>query len=155
MLKRLVRALGAVLFAALSLSAVNARAAASDALDLAALNGKVVYVDFWASWCVPCRDSFPWMNELQHEFGKQGLVIVAVNVDHERSDADDFLRQLSPDFGVRYDPQGLLAEQFHVKGMPTSVLIDRTGKVVTQHTGFRLADRGALRDQVRALLVTP
>jgi len=154
MLKRLVRTLCAVLCAAMSLGAVSAWAVTSDALDLASLNGKVVYVDFWASWCVPCRDSFPWMNELQHEFGKQGLVIVAVNLDHERSDAEDFLRRLTPDFGISYDPQGLLAERFHVKGMPTSVLIDRNGKVVTQHTGFRLADRGALRDQVRALLVT-
>jgi cytochrome c biogenesis protein CcmG, thiol:disulfide interchange protein DsbE len=155
MLKRLVCALCAVLCMAMGLSVPTALGAASDALDLPALHGKVVYVDFWASWCVPCRESFPWMNSIQHEFSTQGFVVIAVNVDHERSDAEDFLRRFSPDFRITYDPLGTLAEQFHVKGMPTSVLIDRSGKVVNQHTGFRQADRGALRDQIRSLLVVP
>lgn len=152
MLQRFTPALGAVLSLALCMAGATARATSSDGLDLASLNGKVVYVDFWASWCVPCRQSFPWMNEIQQEFGTQGLVVIAVNVDHDRADADKFMRRLEPKFRVSFDPDGTLAEQFHVKGMPSSFLIDRTGKVLAPHIGFRPEDRGSLREQIRTLL---
>jgi cytochrome c biogenesis protein CcmG/thiol:disulfide interchange protein DsbE len=123
-------------------------------LDLKALSGHVVYLDFWASWCVPCRESFPWMNAIQHEFGRDGLIIVAVNVDHARSDAEQFLRHHSPDFRIVFDPEGILAERFGVRGMPTSFLIDRDGRVHSEHEGFRVRDRGALEQQIRSLLAT-
>ena len=128
--------------------------AASDPLDLPSLKGKVVYVDFWASWCGPCRQSFPWMNDMQRTYGRDGLVIIAVNVDHERPDADKFLRTFAPSFRVAYDPDGALAESYHVKGMPTSFLIDRDGKVQLQHAGFRSKDAAELEGRIRALLAT-
>jgi thiol-disulfide isomerase/thioredoxin len=152
MLQRFTTALSAVLFLALCLAGGTAHATSSEAFDLASLSGKVVYVDFWASWCVPCRQSFPWMNELQREFAKDGLVVIGVNVDHDRADAEAFIRRLTPTFRVSFDPDGALAEQFHVKGMPTSILIDRSGKVLAQHIGFRPEDRDSLREQIRALL---
>jgi thiol-disulfide isomerase/thioredoxin len=121
-------------------------------LDLAALKGQVVYVDFWASWCAPCRESFPWMNHMQDELGRDGLVIIAVNVDRDHSDAEHFLREHPARFRVVFDPDGVLPEQFGVRGMPTSFLIDRDGNVQSRHAGFRLTDRDPLAQQIRVLL---
>ena len=126
--------------------------AAADAVDLTALKGKVVYLDFWASWCVPCRQSFPWMSGLQRNLEKDGLVVVAVNLDQVRADADGFLAEFKPPFRVAFDPQGGLAERFHVQGMPTSVLIGRDGQTRLVHQGFRSRDREALEQQIRAAL---
>jgi cytochrome c biogenesis protein CcmG/thiol:disulfide interchange protein DsbE len=124
-----------------------------EVLDLTAFKGQVVYLDFWASWCAPCRESFPWMNGLQGELGAHGLVVIAVNVDRERADADRFLREHPAQFRIVYDPDGQLPEKYGVRGMPTSFLIDRDGHIQARHEGFLLRDRDALRQQVRALVL--
>jgi thiol-disulfide isomerase/thioredoxin len=153
MLRPQARALAALLIMLVAAGSQPALAAPpGDPLGLEALKGKVVYVDFWASWCEPCRQSFPWMNEMQREFAKDGLVIIAVNVDHERTDAEQFLRRFAPEFAIRYDPDGVAAERFHVKGMPASFLVDRAGNIATQHAGFRPKDRIPLEQQIRSLL---
>jgi cytochrome c biogenesis protein CcmG/thiol:disulfide interchange protein DsbE len=121
-------------------------------LDLAALRGHVVYVDFWASWCAPCRESFPWMQALKSTYEAQGLTIVAVNVDTDSRDAEKFLVQYKPTFEVRFDPKGELAEFYSLKGMPSSVLIDRHGVTRFTHTGFRPVDAPIYEAQLRALL---
>ncbi len=126
--------------------------AMADVVDLPALKGKVVYLDFWASWCVPCRQSFPWMADLERSLGKEGLVVVAVNLDQMRNDADQFLAEFKPPFRVAFDPQGGMAERFHVRGMPTSVLIGRDGQPKLVHQGFRIKDRESLEQQIRAAL---
>jgi thiol-disulfide isomerase/thioredoxin len=150
-----MRFLRAALALAALVASCGATAAASvDPIGLEALHGKVVYVDFWASWCVPCRQSFPWMDELQRSLGKDGLIVIAVNVDHDRRDADRFLREFSPTFRIVYDSEGALAEQYRVGGMPTSFLIDRDGKIQLQHAGFRPRDRDELAGRIRTLLAT-
>jgi cytochrome c biogenesis protein CcmG/thiol:disulfide interchange protein DsbE len=121
-------------------------------LDLTALSGQVVYLDFWASWCAPCRQSFPWMNRMQRELAHDGFVVVAVNVDRARADADKFLQVHRPGFRIVFDPDGSLAERFGVKGMPTSLLIDRNGHIHSEQVGFRLKDRGALEQEIHSLL---
>src|SRR3974390_1288475 len=88
-------------------------------LDLAAYKGKVIYLDFWASWCNPCRESFPWLNELQQEYGGKGLVVIGVNVDHDKKLADQFLERYGAQFKVLYDPKGEIAEKYDFKDMPT------------------------------------
>jgi cytochrome c biogenesis protein CcmG/thiol:disulfide interchange protein DsbE len=113
-----------------------APASHADDFDLRAYKGKVVYLDFWASWCVPCRLSFPWMNQLQQSYGQKGLVVIAVNVDHDRTLADAFLRQMPPGFKIVYDPAGRIARQYDFKDMPTTFLIGRDGKVHFVHDGF-------------------
>jgi cytochrome c biogenesis protein CcmG, thiol:disulfide interchange protein DsbE len=89
---------------------------------------------------------------MQREFGQDGFIVVAVNVDRARPDAEQFLHEYSPSFRIVFDPDGTLAERFGVKGMPTSFLIDRDGHIHSEIKGFRLKDRGALEQQIRSLL---
>jgi cytochrome c biogenesis protein CcmG, thiol:disulfide interchange protein DsbE len=105
-------------------------------LDLSAYKGKVVYLDFWASWCIPCRLSFPWMAQLQQTYATRGLVVVAVDVDKDRAKADAFLQAMPPQFRIVFDPKGSIAQQYDFKDMPTTVLIGRDGKVHFIHSGF-------------------
>jgi cytochrome c biogenesis protein CcmG/thiol:disulfide interchange protein DsbE len=105
-------------------------------MDFDALRGQVVYLDFWASWCAPCRQSFPWMEQMRQAHQAGGLTVIAVDVDRDRTDADRFLRQFQPGFEVRFDPEGTLAQRFEVSGMPTSFIIDRRGTVRFTHVGF-------------------
>lgn len=140
----------------LALACLSAIAGAADApatpVDLSTYRGKVVYVDFWASWCAPCRQSFPWMNAMQRQFGKDGFTVVAVNMDQVRAEADTFLKSYPAEFTVRFDPEGQLAQKFKVRGMPTSVLIDREGKTLLVHEGFRSKDPAALEAAIRNAL---
>lgn len=125
--------MSAVLLVFASIAGMRAEAAS---LDLSAYRGKVVYLDFWASWCTPCRQSFPWMNAIQDEYRGRGLVVIAVNLDHAHHLATDFLSQNPADFKIVYDPDGNLASRYHVAAMPTSVLIGRDGKIRYVHAGF-------------------
>lgn len=123
-------------------------------VDLAALKGRVVYLDFWASWCGPCRKSFPWMSDMQARYTSQGLSVVAVNLDQDQALAAKFLATYPPGFTVAFDPQGTSAEHYDVKGMPSSYLIDRTGRIHARHVGFRDQDAAALEEEVRKLLLS-
>lgn len=105
-------------------------------VSLDAYRGKFVYVDFWASWCAPCKRSFPWMAGLQRRYAGQGLVVVAINVDASRADADRFLAATPAPFTVAFDPSGATPKDYAIKGMPSSVLVDPQGKVVFRHAGF-------------------
>jgi peroxiredoxin len=103
---------------------------------LDSLRGKVVLVDFWASWCAPCARSFPWMNALHDSLSGQGLAIVAISLDKERTDAEAFLAQQAPRFTVAFDPEGETAEAYRVAAMPTSFVIGRSGEILLTHAGF-------------------
>ena len=124
-------------------------------LDLSAYQGKVVYLDFWASWCAPCRRSFPWLDAMQRKHGDAGLVVIAVNVDTERKLASDFLREVPVGFKIFYDPKGELAAKWQLLGMPSSFLIDRSGKVRSRHESFKADQTAALEAQIAALLKEP
>ncbi len=127
-------------------------AAHAATVDLAEFRGSVVYLDFWASWCAPCRQSFPWMQTMQDAYGAQGLRVIAVNVDQYRADAEQFLAKFHPKFDVRFDPQGEVAARFKIQGMPTGVIIDRHGALRYTHIGFRPMDGAAYEDQLRRVL---
>ncbi len=107
---------------------------------LSQYKGKVVLLDFWASWCSPCRRSFPWFIAMQSKYQQQGLKVVAVNIDVERGDADAFLAEFAVNFNIIYDPDAVIGRQYQLKGMPSSFLIDKEGVVRFQHTGF-VADK--------------
>ncbi|MEO6566180.1 MAG: TlpA disulfide reductase family protein [Casimicrobiaceae bacterium] len=128
--------------------------AKGEPLALDRLRGKVVYVDFWASWCGPCRRSFPWMNEMQQKYGAKGFTVVAINVDKKRVDAENFLAQIPANFPVVYDEAGTTPAAYAVKGMPSSYLIDPNGKVSYVERGFVDENKAPLEDRVKALLAT-
>jgi cytochrome c biogenesis protein CcmG, thiol:disulfide interchange protein DsbE len=140
---------------ALAATAYGADSPAAGPLDLSSHRGHVVIVDFWASWCKPCRQSIPWLNSLRARYGASGLTIIGVNVDAERRDADKFLHDVPIDFEVVFDPQGNIAKQFKVQGMPTSYFIDRSGKLVETHLGFREAKKADIEAGIKALLDAP
>jgi cytochrome c biogenesis protein CcmG/thiol:disulfide interchange protein DsbE len=119
---------------------------------LAPVEGRVVWVDFWASWCVPCRRSFPWLNSMQRKYGPAGLQIIAVNLDKDRALADGFLAEVPAEFALRFDPSAALAKEFGVQTMPSSFLIDTNGTVLAKHFGFRTADTGDYEKAIEAAL---
>ena len=104
------------------------------------LRGKLIYIDFWASWCEPCRRSFPWMRHLQETLGEQGLTTLAINVDKDRAAAAAFLEKypapFPAGFAIAFDPAGSTAHAFKVSGMPSSFLIGRDGAILWSHVGF-------------------
>lgn len=120
-----------------------------EGFDLEQYRGKVVVVDFWASWCVPCRRSFPWMNAMQAKYADDGLVIVAINMDAEGEEAATFLRDYPADFEILYDPTGDIAKQFGVIAMPSSYVFDREGNQVARHLGFKVRQQ----DEYETLLM--
>ena len=111
--------------------------------------GKIHYVDFWAAWCAPCRHSFPWMNAMVEKYKDKGFEVVAVNVDTERTEAEDFLQQTPAQFTVVFDPDGSAPAAWGVKGMPTSVLVGRDGKVLFQHIGFNDRSKDDLEAEIK------
>jgi cytochrome c biogenesis protein CcmG, thiol:disulfide interchange protein DsbE len=126
--------------------------AKGDTVALDKLRGKVVYVDFWASWCGPCRRSFPWMNEMQQKYGAKGFTVVAVNVDKKRGDAEKFLVQNPANFTVVYDEAGTTPAAYGVKGMPSSYLVDARGNVTFVERGFLDESKADLENRVATLL---
>lgn len=154
----LTLALAAAMPAALAAPAAGAPAPAFDLpgdagpISLAAYRGKLVYVDFWASWCGPCRKSFPWMSSLQQRYGAHGLQVVAINLDAKRGDAAAFLAKVPAGFTVAYDPAGATARAYGIKGMPSSALVGRDGKLLWLHAGFNESDQAVLDAQIKAAL---
>jgi peroxiredoxin len=133
---------------ACALSAVDGRRA----VDLGEYKGKVLYLDFWASWCGPCAKSFPFMNRLHEEFGGKGLAIVGVNLDENLEDAQAFLAQHPASFTIAADKGEQCARQFDVKAMPSTYLVGRDGIIREVHLGFRGDEGKALREAVEKLL---
>jgi cytochrome c biogenesis protein CcmG, thiol:disulfide interchange protein DsbE len=132
---------------------------ASGTVSLQGLQGQLVLVDFWASWCGPCKLSLPWLAQLQQRYGSRGLQVVAINLDRQRAPADAFLAQalagmsaMGATLAVAYDPAGDVARRFAIRGMPSSVLVAPDGRVLMLHTGFRDDDRAPLEAAIVAAL---
>jgi peroxiredoxin len=125
------------------------------AVDPAARPGTVVLLDFWASWCPPCVRSFPALEQLQQELGARGFEVIGIGLDETRRAAEAFLERRPVTFTITLDPGGECPRRYGVKGMPSSFLIDRQGRVRQVHTGFRDADVPRLRAHIEALLEEP
>ena len=121
-------------------------------LELKKYRGKVVYVDFWASWCGPCRQSLPILNKIRKDYRKKGFEVIAINLDEERSDAMDFLKQFPVSYPTARDTTGKIPESFGLQGMPTAYLIDRKGRISLVHEGFKKSDERELRKKIKNLL---
>lgn len=142
-------ALGALIALATLLSPFGSLAAAPKAGDtfpdlagaslegtLPELRNRVVLVDFWASWCGPCKKSFPVMAELHRKYQPRGLEIIAISVDEKKAAMDAFLKKSQPPFTVVRDAQGHLAEIAGLETMPTSYLVGPDGRILAVHSGF-------------------
>jgi len=114
--------------------------------------GKVIYIDFWASWCSPCRTSFPLLNKLHEKLKTQGFEVVAINLDEDKASAEKFLQKVPVDFTVLRDANGEWADQFVVESMPTSFIIDKQGVVQKIHHGFASGDINELEEKITQLL---
>ena len=121
---------------AAELSAIPFKTITGEETSLAAYKGKVVLVDFWASWCGPCKESFPAMNQLQQQFADKGVVILAINVDETKSDMDAFLKEHPASFTVVRDAKQKLVDKVEIGTMPSSFILNKDGKVMSTHSGF-------------------
>lgn len=151
------RAAGALCgsFALWAACLVGIAPAPADALDLAEYRGKVVIVDFWASWCVPCRQSFPWFNAMYDEYTDDGLVILGVNTNDDDAEAQQFLEEFPAKFEIVYDPEGQLARDFGVVAMPSSYVFSRNGELDTRHLGFLRSRRDEYEAIIQRLIAEP
>jgi thiol-disulfide isomerase/thioredoxin len=121
-------------------------------IALAPDRGKVLWIDFWASWCASCAESFPFLMALDRDFRARGLHIVGVNLDEEPEDAQAFLARYAARFEQTADPSGRCPREFGVEALPSSVLVDRRGVIRHVHRGFRASESAELRALVESLL---
>ncbi len=121
-------------------------------INLSSYRGRVVYLDFWASWCIPCKDSFPWMNEMQEKYKKNGLVIIAVNLDDDRQLAKRFLKKNPGKFTISYNQDGSVASKYGVEVMPSSYLIDKSGNLIYKKLGFKHKDKDKMEAAIKNAL---
>jgi cytochrome c biogenesis protein CcmG/thiol:disulfide interchange protein DsbE len=122
------------------------------AVKLGDYRGKVVLIDFWASWCPPCKTSFPALDSLYRQYQDRGVEVLAVNLDERRHDADTFLGAHPHRLTVLYDPKGVSPQAFGVKGMPSSFLIDRAGTIRFTHMGYTDNVDSRYRQEIAQLL---
>ena len=121
-------------------------------MRLADLRGRVVLIDFWASWCPPCKASFPALDALYRDLHKSGLEVLAVNVDERPRDADAFLAAHPHTMPVLLDPKGAAATAFNIRGMPSSVILDRAGDIRFTHMGYTERTLESMRRELSTLL---
>ena len=124
----------------------------SQTINLQQFKGKVVYVDFWASWCGPCATSFPFMNNLSRDLKAQGLEVIGVNLDENLEESRQFLEQQPADFIIASDSEQHCAKQFELKAMPSSYLIERNGFIRHVNIGFRPGEALEFRALAEKLL---
>lgn len=121
-------------------------------VTLAEHQNKVLYVDFWASWCPPCQQSFPSLNRLHNELKDQGFEVIAINLDENKNDAVEFLHNHPVDFSIVHDGEGKCPNAFQVMAMPASYIIDKKGIVRAVHLGFDEDQLSSIKSTVLTLL---
>lgn len=131
---------------------IGLQALSGKGVDVAALSGKVVIVDFWATWCAPCRESMPELEKLYKKYAAQGLAVVGVSVDKEPGVIKPFLEKLQVTFPIVHDAAHSVADKFAPPRMPSSYVIDRKGVVRYVHGGFHPGDAAALEKELQELL---
>ena len=124
----------------------------SGTISLTSYRGKVVYLDFWASWCNPCQTALPLIDALRKDFPEKDFQVVAVNVDKDTKKAKKFLAKNPVGYASASDPRGKLPREFGLETMPTSYLIDRAGVIRYVHKGFREDDIASIRAEIQKLV---
>lgn len=123
-----------------------------ESVDLTQYKNRIVYLDFWASWCGPCKKSFPWLNEMQEKYRDRGLVIIAINLDRDKQRAEQFLTKIPAQFLLYSDPTGELGRKYQLQGMPSSYIFDGDGKLAEKHVGFKQSDTDLYERNIVKLL---
>ena len=125
---------------------------AGSTVDLAQFKGQVVMINFWASWCVPCRKEMPLLETMYKKYKPLGFTLLSVNVEPEQKDAENFLKDTPVSFPVLFDPKSKVSGLYNVQGMPTTVFIDKKGTVRLMHVSYQTGDENLYMDQIRTLL---
>ena len=121
-------------------------------IALSELRGQVVMINFWASWCGPCRQEFPALDEMYRKYKPMGFTMVGINVESEKSDAERFLGMRPVSFPILFDPDNKVSGNYGVSAMPTTVLVDRQGRLRWQHRAYKPGDEAKYIEQIRAML---
>ena len=121
-------------------------------LRLEDFKGKVVLLNFWATWCGPCRQELPELNQLHDKLSGQGLVIMGMNIDNKTQDVFSFLKDVPVNFPVLLDPKQKISQSYSVSGMPNTFILDRDGKVRHIHKGYQPGVIDQYEKEIRTLL---
>jgi peroxiredoxin len=155
-----VRGLAALLVAAPALAGIPQGPAPAFSLpsrdggvvSLSQFKGQVVMINFWASWCVPCRQEMPLLDNIYKHYGKLGFSLIGVNVEPDSKSAQAWLKQTPVSFPVLFDTQSTVSKLYGVPGMPTTVFIDRKGNVRLVHQSYRPGDENEYLNEIRELV---
>lgn len=123
-----------------------------ETVKLSDLKGKVVMINFWASWCAPCRQEMPLLEDMSKEYGKAGFVLLGVNLDEDSADAKDFLKTTPVTFPILLDPEASVAELYKNEAMPSSYFVDREGNLAYLHKGYRPGEEAEYVAVIKKLL---
>jgi peroxiredoxin len=121
-------------------------------VSLAQYKGNVVMLNFWASWCGPCRQEMPLLENIYQKYNRLGFVLLGVNVEPDSNAANDWLKATPVSFPILYDKESKVSRLYDVEGMPSTVIIDRTGRVRVLHRGYKPGDENEYLDSIRALV---
>jgi peroxiredoxin len=121
-------------------------------VHLSELKGQVVMINFWATWCGPCRQEMPLLAQLQSKYEPLGFTLLGVNVEPDSAAAQNWLKGMAVDFPILFDRKNAVAESFGVQGMPSSVFVDRAGNVRYVHRGYKPGDEAKYADMIRSLV---
>jgi len=122
------------------------------AVQLSALKGQVVMINFWATWCGPCRQEMPLLEQIHAKYEPLGFTLLGVNVEPDTAAANTWLKGMPVSFPIPFDTRNTVAEQFGVLGMPSSVFVDREGRVRYVHRGYKPGDEAQYADLIRSLV---
>src|SRR5215813_980511 len=121
-------------------------------ISLAQYKGQVVMLNFWASWCGPCRQEMPLLEDIYKKYNKMGFTLIGVNVEPDSKAAEGFLKQTPVSFPVIYDKESMVSKAYDVSGMPSTVIIDRKGNIRVLHRGYKPGDENEYQDSIRNLV---
>jgi peroxiredoxin len=121
-------------------------------VSLAQYKGQVVMINFWASWCGPCRQEMPLLESIYRKYNKMGFTMIGVNVEPDSKAADEWLKATPVSFPILYDRDSKVSKLYNVAGMPSTVIIDRSGNLRKLHRGYQPGDENEYLDSIRALI---
>ncbi len=121
-------------------------------LSLSKYKGQVVMLNFWASWCGPCKTEMPLLENIYKKYNRMGFTLIGVNVEPDSKDADAWLKQTPVSFPVIYDKDSKVSKLYDVSGMPSTVIIDRKGNIRVLHRGYKPGDENEYLDSIRTLV---